>query len=74
MLAFESRVVAAGPAYEENRQHLLAAIDAFDGSAFYRRALGDDIVGYFSKIKRAELDRFNQEVTDWEQREYFDAF
>jgi glutamine synthetase len=55
-------------------RHLLAAIDAFDGSAFYRRALGDDIVGYFSKIKRAELDRFNQEVTDWEQREYFDAF
>jgi glutamine synthetase len=53
---------------------LAAAIDAFASSRFYRAELGDPVVDYLSFIKRAEVARFQQEVTDWEQREYFDLF
>jgi len=31
-------------------------------------------VDYFCHLKEAELARFNQAVTEWEQREYFDLF
>lgn len=64
--------------YESDAQrlprHLPEALRAFAGSDFYREALGEDFVRYLTTIKQAELDRFFQDVTDWEQREYFDVF
>jgi glutamine synthetase len=36
--------------------------------------LGRDFVDYYCRIKQAEIARFNLEVSDWEQREYFDLF
>jgi glutamine synthetase len=53
---------------------ILEAIDAFSGSAFYRKAWGDAFVDYLVSLKKAELARFFAEVTDWEQREYFEIF
>jgi glutamine synthetase len=35
---------------------------------------GRSFVDYFCRIKQAEIDRFNLEVSDWEHREYFDLF
>ena len=63
-----------------------AALGALDGSALFRRDFGDAFVDYFIALKRAELDRFRQygidqgghretnQVTEWEQNEYFDFF
>ena len=53
---------------------LMQATDALDKSAAFRSALGDEFIDYFVHIKRAEIDRFLSEVTDWEQREYFRMF
>ena len=39
-----------------------------------RRRLGADFVDYYVRIKDAEIARFQAEVTDWEQREYFELF
>ena len=39
-----------------------------------RAGFGDFFVDYYLKLKQAEIDRFNAEVTDWEQREYFSTF
>ena len=39
-----------------------------------RAGLGDFFVDYYLKLKQAEIDRFNSEVSDWEQREYFSLF
>lgn len=39
-----------------------------------REGMGNGFVDYFCHIKQAEIDRFNLEVSDWEQREYFDTF
>jgi len=51
-----------------------AAITAFEGSEFYRAALGAEFVDYLSHIKRAEWRRYLGAVSEWEQREYFSTF
>ena len=38
------------------------------------RGLGKAFVDYYCRIKEAEVARFNLEVSEWEQREYFDLF
>jgi glutamine synthetase len=55
--------------------HLVEAIAELRGSELYRRRLGDKFVDYFLTIKDFEVHRFlSDEVTDWEQREYFETF
>ena len=39
-----------------------------------RAGFGDFFVDYYLKLKQAEIDRFNMDVSDWEQREYFSLF
>ena len=36
--------------------------------------LGKGFVDYLLRIKQGELARYQTEVTDWEQREYFELF
>lgn len=36
--------------------------------------LGPGFVDYYAFIKEAEIERFNLDVSEWEQREYFDMF
>jgi glutamine synthetase len=48
------------------------AVTALDGSAVFRAALGDEFVDWYVHLKRAEFGRYLDEVSDWEQREYFD--
>jgi glutamine synthetase len=65
---------------------LPAALDALEAEPMFRRAFGDLFVGYYLALKRAEFRRFvafleqhridasAEEITDWEQDEYFDFF
>ena len=53
---------------------LAEAIAALRDSTCFRDGLGAEFVNYFARIKEAEIARFQAEVTDWEQREYFDLF
>ena len=62
------------------------ALDALDKEPLFRRELGDIFIDYFVKLKRTEAGRYQQslgeiapsqqsdEVSDWEQNEYFDFF
>lgn len=50
------------------------ALAALDADAALRAGFGDGLVDYHLRIKRAEIARFEAEVSDWEQREYFDMF
>jgi len=50
------------------------ALDALESDRMLADRLGKDFVAYYTSIKRAEITRFSQEVTDWEQREYFRVF
>jgi glutamine synthetase len=53
---------------------LAEALDALRGDSCLRDGLGSSFVDYFIRIKDAEIARFQAEVTEWEQREYFDLF
>ena len=53
---------------------LMEAVDVLDSDAFSRGAFGDQFVDYIVGLKKAEIGRFLSEVTDWEQREYFEIF
>lgn len=52
---------------------LMEAVDALDRSALFRKTFGG-FVDYYLALKRSEIHRFLSHVTDWEQREYFEAF
>ena len=45
-----------------------------DEDSFFRNAMGAELVDYYVHIKNAEIERFQAEVTEWEQREYFEMF
>jgi glutamine synthetase len=53
---------------------LREAVNALKDDAFFREALGADFVDYYVHIKNAEIERFQAEVSEWEQREYFEMF
>jgi len=53
---------------------LAEAVSALRGDAFFRENLGAGFVDYLLTIKDAEIARFQTEVTEWEQREYFEMF
>jgi glutamine synthetase len=53
---------------------LREAVAALNDDAFFRKALGAQFVDYYVRIKNAEIDRFQAEVSDWEHREYFELF
>lgn len=50
------------------------AVAALRASAFFREKLGAAFVDYLLTIKEGEIARFQGEVTDWEQREYFEMY
>jgi len=53
---------------------LIGAIERFEASEFYKKALGPEVVSYLTHIKRAEWDRYLTTISEWEQREYFSLF
>jgi glutamine synthetase len=72
--------------YEDEKADLLPrslaeALQFLKASKQLREAMGTAFVDYYCRIKEAEIERFrlatkdtadNSEVTDWEQREYFE--
>jgi glutamine synthetase len=77
-----ARNLALGPSadtpYETHAEALPRtlsdAIDALRVDECLREGLGSEFVDYFCKLKEAEINRFNLEVTEWEHREYFEMF
>ena len=53
---------------------LADALAALRADAYLDAALGKGFVDYYCRIKDSEISRFNLEVTEWEQREYFEMF
>ncbi len=53
---------------------LAEAVTALEESAAARAAFGETFINYFARLKRAEIARFETEVSEWEHREYFELF
>jgi glutamine synthetase len=58
---------ASGPPLPSD---LGAALDALEGDEYLRSGVGEQLAEAFLAMKRFELDRFAQWVTDWELDEY----
>ena len=66
---------AAGAPYEEGVAlpgTLTEALAAMRADACLGAAFGGFFIEYFGRLKQAEIDRFNAEVSEWEHSEYFD--
>jgi glutamine synthetase len=50
------------------------ALTALAEDRCFAEAFGQGFIDYYIAIKRAELARYHAEVTEWEQKEYFDLF
>src|SRR5215467_13748894 len=50
------------------------ALAALAEDRCFADGFGQGFVNYYIAIKRAELARYHAEVTEWEQKEYFDLF
>ena len=59
---------------------LAEAVAHLEKDHFFRTELGDSIIDYFLLMKKAEIKRYEEsgpsedEVTDWEMREYFGVY
>jgi glutamine synthetase len=50
------------------------ALAALRDDACLAAGFGRNFIDYYLRIKDAELARYQAEVTEWEQREYFELF
>ena len=50
------------------------ALGALRTDACLAEGFGKNFIDYYLRIKEAEIARYNAEVTEWEQREYFELF
>jgi glutamine synthetase len=55
-------------------QTLTEALSALREDACLQKSFGKAFVDYYCRLKEAEISRFNLDVSEWEQREYFDLF
>lgn len=53
---------------------LEAALDGLAADAEMRQMLGEEFCHLFATVKRFELARFHNHVTDWERNEYMDVY
>jgi glutamine synthetase len=51
---------------------LREAVERFEASAFARAAFGAEVVEHYAHFFRSEQAAFDQSVTDWERRRYFE--
>jgi glutamine synthetase len=69
---------SADTPYETNAallpKSLREAVLALRDDPFFRQEFGAEFIDYYVHIKNAEIERFQAEVSDWEQREYFGMF
>ncbi len=50
------------------------ALTALRQSACFAEGFGQSFIDYYLRIKQFEIARFEAEVTEWEQKEYFELF
>jgi glutamine synthetase len=69
---------SADTPYEAQAPHLPKTLDeallALRDDACLADGFGRNFIDYYLRIKEAEIARYQAEVTEWEQREYFELF
>jgi glutamine synthetase len=69
---------SADTPYEAQAVHLPKSLEealrALCEDACFADGFGRHFIDYYVRIKEAEIARYQSEVTEWEQREYFELF
>ena len=69
---------SADTPYETKAELLPKSLDkalaALRDNACLRAGFGSEFVDYYLRLKEAEFARYQAEVTEWEQKEYFELF
>jgi glutamine synthetase len=76
------RTLDPGPSadtpYEVEAAHLPKSLEqalaALREDVCLAAGFGKSFIDYYLRIKEAEIARYQSEVTEWEQREYFELF
>jgi glutamine synthetase len=55
-------------------QNLNEALDALEADTLFTERLGNEVVGEFIKVKRAEWIEYSRHVSDWELKQYAEFF
>ncbi|KAA3616738.1 MAG: glutamine synthetase [Calditrichaeota bacterium] len=53
-------------------KNMQEATDLFAHSPFIKKAFGDEVVGHYTHFFRSEQEAFENAVTDWERKRYFE--
>lgn len=66
-----------GNAYTDKKlkqvpKSLLEATDLMEKSSFAKKAFGEQVLNHYITFYRYEIEAFNQAVTDWELKRYFE--
>jgi glutamine synthetase len=61
----------AAPLLPKSLEEALAALRE---DTCLAEGFGKNFIDYFLRIKQAEIARYQSEVTEWEQKEYFELF
>ncbi len=69
---FEGDVYAAADSVPKVPSTLRAAADQFSESEFTVRVFGEDVVEHYTHFFRTEQAAYDEAVTDWERRRYFE--
>jgi glutamine synthetase len=67
-------VAEGDPDFEVLPASLTETLDAFESDPASREFFGEEFVTAYSTIKRFELSRFDDWVTDWERNEYLEVY
>ena len=51
---------------------LQESVERFARSDFSKKALGSEVVAHYAHFFQKEIDAFNESVTDWERKRYFE--
>jgi glutamine synthetase len=62
------------PSFEKLPIGLTESLDAFEAEPAMKEFFGEDFVTAYSTMRRYELSRFNDHVSDWERTEYLELF
>ena len=62
------------PSFEKLPTELAESLDAFESEPAIKGFFGEDFVTAYGTMRRYELSRFNDHVSDWERSEYLELF
>jgi glutamine synthetase len=62
------------PDFEKLPTSIHEALDAFEGEPSSKEFFGEEFVTAYTTMRRYELSRFGDWVTDWERQEYLELF